>query len=177
MEKCHQSRLFYFFNFISLTKCNIWLILNIFTCVCHLITFHPKHSLLSLLYFVCFRFANAEDWSQGVPSQTGALLLCYNHSLVALWLRVSLGRQLLCYYVTSSPVVVPVVPVVVVIVAQDAPWLAVPLLLRYIHGPVVVLLLIPGNEFLSLCLDEWMISTMSKLSSQTENTAHFLATG
>lgn len=67
---------------------------------------------------------------------------------------MSLGRQLLCYYVTSSPVVVPVVPVVVVIVAQDAPWLAVPLLLRYIHGPVVVLLLIPGNEFLSLCLDE-----------------------
>lgn len=142
MGKCHQSRLFYFFNFISLTKCNIWLILNIFTCVCHLIIFHPKHSLSSLLYFVCFCFANAERIEARMSLDRQ--VLCYSVAITVLlhcgWgcpLAGSCSATMLCLV----PVVV--VPVVVVVVAQDAPWLAVPLLLCYIHGPIVVLLLIP----------------------------------
>lgn len=50
-------------------------------------------------------------------------------------------------------------PVVVVVVADAAaesvPWQAVDPLLCYIHGPaVVILLLIAGNAFISLCLYE-----------------------
>lgn len=64
----------------------------------------PSQTLPLIPFVFClFLFCQCwEDWSQDVPWQTGALLLCCNHSLVALWLRVSLGRQLLCYYVMSS---------------------------------------------------------------------------
>lgn len=54
------------------------------------------------------------------------------------------------------------------VVAEGVPWQAVDPLLCYIHGPVVVLLLITGNEFISLGLCGWMISTMSKLWSHTK---------
>lgn len=67
--------------------------------------------------------------------------------VVVLWLRASLGRHLLCYrYIHGSVVVVAVV-------VEGVPWQAVDPLLCYIHGPVFVALFsIPGNDFISLCL-------------------------